>query len=104
MLSARAAGTPPDAAQLARLERALAPHQAQWDPAAQLPQRPFPSPGYHPPPTGGFVRSTRDAFTDAVGLLDTGKPEHLDRACASLRRMIALQDSDPANKTPGIRS
>ena len=104
VLSARAAWTPPDAAQLAALKRALAPHQAQWDPAAQMPHRPFPSPGYHTPPTGGFVRSTRDAFTAAVGLLDPGKTEHLDRACAILRRMIALQDSDPANKTHGIRS
>jgi hypothetical protein len=103
-LSARAAWTPPDAAQLARLERALAPHHAQWDPAEQMPKRPFSSPGYHTTLTGGFVHSTRDAFTYAIGLLDTGKPEHLDRACAILRRVIALQDSDPASKTHGIWS
>ncbi|MSU24580.1 MAG: hypothetical protein EXS32_12255 [Opitutus sp.] len=96
--SARAAWTPPDAAQLARLERALAPQHAQWDPAEQMPKRPFSSPGYHTTLKGGFVHSTRDAFTYAVGLLDPGKPEHLDRACAILRRVIALQDSDPAAK------
>lgn len=103
-LCARAAWTPPDTAQLARLERALAPHHAQWDPAEQMPKRPFSSPGYHTTLKGGFVHSTRDAFTYAVGLLDTGKPEHLDRACAILRRVIALQDSDPTSKTHGIWS
>jgi hypothetical protein len=101
---ARAAWTPPAAAQLARLERALAPQHAQWDPTEQLPKRPFSSPGYHTTLKGGFVHSTRDAFNYAVGLLDTGKPEHRDRACAILRRAIALQDSDPASKTFGIWS
>jgi len=101
---ARAAWTPPDAAQLARLERALAPQHAQWDPVVQLPKRPFSSPGYHTTLKGGFVHSTRDAFTYAVGLLDTGKPEHLERACAILRRAIALQDANPASKTFGIWS
>ena len=103
-LSARGAWTPPDAAQLARLERALASHHAQWDPTEQMPQRPFSSPGYHTTLKGGFVHSTRDALTYAVGLLDTGQPAHLDRAGAILRRVIALQDSDPASKTHGIWS
>lgn len=99
-----AAWTPPDAGQLARLERALRPQHAQWDPLEQMPQRPFSSPGYHTTLTGGMVHSTRDALTYAVGLLDTGKPEHLARACAILRRVIALQDADPASKTYGIWS
>ena len=99
-----AAWTPPDATQLARLERALAPLHTQWDPAEQMPRRPFSSPGYHTTLKGGFVHATRDAFSYAVGLLDTGKPEHFDRACAILRRVIALQDADPASKTHGIWS
>ncbi len=103
-LSARAAWTPPDTAQLARLERALASPHAQWDPTEQMLKRPFSSPGYHTTLKGGFVHATRDAFTYAVGLLDTGKPAHLDRACAILRRVIALQDSDPVSKTHGIWS
>ena len=99
-----AAWTPPDAGQLARLERTLRPQHAQWDPVEQMPQRPFSSPGYHTTLTGGMVHSTRDALTYAVGLLDTGKPEHLARASAILRRVIALQDADPASKTYGIWS
>jgi len=34
-------------AQLARLDRALAPSHAQYDPAEQMLRRPFSSPGYH---------------------------------------------------------
>jgi len=102
--SALAAWTPPDTAQLARLDRALAPSHAQYDPAEQMLRRPFSSPGYHTALTGGFVHGTKDSLAYAVGLLDTGRPADLERAVAVIRRVVGLQDSDPASKTYGIWS
>lgn len=99
-----AAWTPPDAVQLARLDRALASWNSQYDPAEQMVRRPFSSPGYHTALTGGFVHPTRDSLNYALGLLDTGRPEDLVRATAVVRRVVALQDSDPASQTYGIWS
>jgi hypothetical protein len=96
--------TPPTPDQLARLDRALAPSHAQYDPAEQMLRRPFSSPGYHTKLTGGFVHATRDSLGYAVGLLDTGRPADLERAIAVIRRVVALQDTDPASKTYGIWS
>ncbi len=67
-------------------------------------RRPFSSPGYHTALTVGFVHPTRDSLGYAVGLLDTGRPADLERAVAIVRRMVALQDSDPASRTYGIWS
>lgn len=99
-----AAWTPPDAGQLARLERALAPQHAQYDPAEQLIRRPFSTPGYHTTLKGGMVHPTKDSFAYALGLLDTGKPDDLARAAAILRRGLSLQDTDPNRRTYGIWS
>ncbi len=99
-----AAWTPPNAHELERLERALASLHAAYDPAEQMVRRPFSSPGYHTALKGGFVHPTRDSLYYALGLLDTGKSENLDRAVAILRRVVALQDTDPARKTYGIWS
>ena len=99
-----ASWTPPTPAQLARLDRALAPSHAQYDPAEQMLRRPFSSPGYHTTLTGGFVHSTKDSLAYAVGLLDTGRDQDRDRALAVIRRVVALQDRDPASKTYGIWS
>ena len=99
-----ASWTPPAPAQLARLDRALAPSHAQYDPAEQMLRRPFSSPGYHTTLTGGFVHSTKDSLSYAVGLLDTGRDHDRDRALAIIRRVVALQDRDPASKTYGIWS
>jgi hypothetical protein len=96
--------TPPTPAQLARLDRALASSHAQYDPAEQMLRRPFSSPGYHTKLTGGFVHSTRESLAYAVGLLDTGRATDLERAVAVIRRVVALQDTDPASKTYGIWS
>ena len=96
--------TPPSPTQLARLDRALAPSHAQYDPAEQMLRRPFSSPGYHTTLTGGFVHSTKDSLAYAVGLLDTGRAADLDRATAVIRRVVALQDTDPTSKTYGIWS
>jgi len=99
-----ASWTPPTPAQLARLDRALAPSHANYDPAEHMLRRPFSSPGYHTTLTGGFVHSTKDSLAYAVGLLDTGRAADLDRAIEVIRRVVALQDSDPASKTYGIWS
>ncbi len=102
--SAVAAWTPPAPPELARLERALSSPHSQYDPAEQMIRRPFSSPGYHTTLTGGFVHPTRDSLNYAVGLLDTGKPEHLERALAIVARLVALQDTDPQSRTYGIWS
>ena len=84
-----AAWTPPDAGQLARLERALAPQHAQYDPAEQLIRRPFSTPGYHTTLKGGMVHPTKDSFAYALGLLDTGNPTTSrgpPRSCAAAFR------------------
>ncbi|MEI8089765.1 MAG: hypothetical protein WCG63_09250 [Opitutaceae bacterium] len=99
-----ASWTPPTPPQLARLDRALAPSHAQYDPTEHMLRRPFSSPGYHTTLTGGFVHSTRDSLAYAVGLLDTGRATDLDRAIEVIRRVVALQDSDPTSKTYGIWS
>jgi hypothetical protein len=95
---------PPTGDALARLERALAPMDANYDPKEQMLRRPFSSPGYHTELKSGFVHPTRDTFTYALGLLDTGKPERLERAVAVLRRVIGLQDANPASARFGIWS
>ncbi|PAW63918.1 MAG: hypothetical protein B9S34_13565 [Opitutia bacterium Tous-C1TDCM] len=99
-----AAWTAPAGPELARLERALADWHRNYNPAEQMVRRPFSSPGYHTALKGGFVHATRDNANYALGLLDTGKPENLERAVAVLRRIVALQDSDPASRTYGIWS
>lgn len=99
-----AAWTPPDPAQLARLDRALAPGEAHYDPVEQMLRRPFSSPGYHTTLTGGYVHSTRESLAHAVGLLDTGRPADRERAIAIIRRVVALQDTDRASRTYGIWS
>lgn len=99
-----AAWTAPTSEELARLERALADWHRNFNPAEQLVRRPFSSPGYHTTLKGGFVHATRDNANYALGLLDTGRPEHVGRAVAVLRRLVALQDTDPASRTYGIWS
>jgi len=99
-----AAWAPPAPAELARLDRALASWNGQYDAAEQMVRRPFSSPGYHTTLKGGFVHPTRDSLNYALGLLDTGRPADLARATAIIGRVVGLQDVDPARKTYGIWS
>jgi len=101
---ARAAGWVLSDVQKARLDRALAPMHANYDPAAKMLRAPFSSPGYHTTLKGGTVHSTRAALGYAVALLDTGDETLRRRACDILETVIALQDTDPASKTYGIWS
>lgn len=87
-----------------RLLRALKSQDSSYDPAEHMLRRPFSSPGYHTTLHGGFVHPTRESLTYAVALLDSGDEEYRQRAEAILRRVVALQDTDPNSKTFGIWS
>lgn len=87
-----------------RLRQALEPLDAQYDSGEKMLRRPFSSPGYHTALKGGTVHPTRESLAYAVALLDTGEPQREKRAEDILRRVIALQDQDPASKTYGIWS
>lgn len=82
--------------------RALARVDAQYDPAQQMVQAEFSSPGYHTTLTGGTVHRTYESLAYAVALLDSDEPARLSRAEAILRRVIDLQDQDPNSPTYGI--
>ena len=92
------------AAQRDALLRTLEPLNRQYDPSEKMLKSPFHSPGYHTVYKGPTIHSTRESLRYAAALLDTKKPELRDRAFDILRRVIALQDQDPASKTFGIWS
>jgi hypothetical protein len=82
--------------------RVLARLDAQYDPAQRMLRSEFSSPGYHTTLTGGVVHRTCPSLEYAVALLDTDRPEALERAQDVLTRVIALQDQDPNSPTYGI--
>jgi hypothetical protein len=88
--------------QLQRLQAALEPWHARYDPNERMIREPLQSPGYHTTLRSGLVHPTRSSLSYAVALLDTGEEQLSERAGAILRRVIALQDADPASKTYGI--
>jgi len=88
----------------ARLLKAIAGLHKQYDPKERMLQIPFSSPGYHTALKGGMVHPIRQSLDYAVNLLDTEKPEFIERAIAILTRIVALQDTDPASPTFGIWS
>ena len=90
--------------QLARLNQALMPYHAKYDPVEKMLRESFHSPGYHTTLADGEIHSTRSALMYAVALLDTGDEALRLRAEEILRRVIALQDQDPKSKTYGIWS
>src|SRR5436309_4454597 len=89
------------AEQLLRLRRALAPLDAQYDPAEQTLLQPLSSPGYHTTLTNGWVHSILASLNYAVALLDTGDESLRPRAEAILTRVISLQDQNPQHSTYG---
>ena len=92
----------PTAARREAFLRALAKQDENYDPAEQMLQGPFSSPGYHTTLTGGTVHRTRQSLGYAVALLDAGGAERLARAEQILTRVIDLQDQDPDSRTYGI--
>ncbi len=60
-------------------------------------------PGYHTRvPNGTWVHPTRESLDYALGLLQSGAPDHAARAADIIRAVLALQDVDPTNRTYGI--
>lgn len=60
-------------------------------------------PGYHTRvPNGAWAHPTRESLDYALALLQSGAPEHADRAAAILGAVLALQDRDPTSRTYGI--
>lgn len=88
----------------ARLLKAIAGLHQQYDPVERMLKIPFSSPGYHTALKGGMVHPIRQSLDYAVNLLDTEKPEYVERAIGILTRIVALQDTDPASPTFGIWS
>lgn len=97
-------GDPLDASWRAALLKAIQAKENQYDPAERMLRRPFSSPGYHTTLKGGMVHPTRESLQYAAALLDTGDASLIRRGHDILRRVIALQDKDPASRTYGIWS
>ncbi|MBN1359408.1 MAG: hypothetical protein JW993_02400 [Sedimentisphaerales bacterium] len=92
----------PTAARREGFDAALAEQDAAYDPNAKMLRAPFSSPGYHTTLASGDVHRTRESLTYAVALLDSGEDARLERAVEIIRRVIALQNQDPASETYGI--
>ena len=87
---------------LIRKMAALAP---RYDPDIRMLRSPFSSPGYHTTlKQAGFIHSTRDSLSYALGLLDTGLACYEQRAFDIIRQVISLQDTDRSHDTFGIWS
>lgn len=85
----------------------LAAHLAACDerytPDAQMLGAPLKSAGYHTTlPDGTLVHGTRGSLDYALALLASGDAAHAERADAVVRKVLSLQDTDPARKTYGI--
>ncbi|MBE0537415.1 MAG: hypothetical protein IH624_17265 [Phycisphaerae bacterium] len=84
--------------------RALAQRDLQYDAAEKMLAGQFSSPGYHTTLKDGTVHRTRDSLGYAVALFDSGEPWRIERGKDIVRRVIGLQDQDPASRTYGIWS
>jgi len=61
------------------------------------------TPGYHTRiKDGTWAHSTRESLDYALALLRSGEPRHVERAAAVIRKVLSLQDTDPASRTYGI--
>jgi len=67
--------------------------------------RSWSSPGYHTRvPDGVWVHPTRDNLEYALALLIAGGDANIARAAAIVRKVLALQDTEPTHATYGIWS
>lgn len=57
--------------------------------------------GYHSR-NQGLTHSVRDSADYACLLLETGRPEDRERACAVIERILPLQDTDPESRSFGV--
>jgi hypothetical protein len=99
--SQAAAADAADADLKARLER----WDREYSPDVQMIGSRFSGTGYHSKVSPGTpVHSTRNSLDYALALLARNAPGDADRAAAVIRKVISLQDADPASKTYGIWS
>jgi len=78
-----------------------------FDPEINLLKLPFHSPGYHTTLTAEefpLVHPTYPSLLYALALLDSGLPDYTERAYDVMRKVISLQDQNPAHHTYGIWS
>jgi hypothetical protein len=92
--------TPPSAADLARLDRALRPLNNSFDPAFNMTIANVTnySPGYGTSLKSGTAHPTRESLFLALGLLDTGRAASVERAIALISRVLPWQVSDFDNR------
>jgi hypothetical protein len=57
---------------------------------------------YHTQLRNGRVHATRESLEYALGLLETGEEERLERALGVIDRVVALQNTDPGSKWYGL--
>jgi hypothetical protein len=76
----------------------------RYDPDEQLVLQPLNSPGYHTTITSGLVHPTRESLTYAADLFAMASQDAAERGSQILRRVLSLQDQDPASRTYGIWS
>ncbi len=79
--------------------------EVDYDPLVNMLLRPLHTPGYHTTLTTEdypFVHPTHQSLLYALGLLNTGASEYVERACDIIKRLLALQDRDPERDTYGI--
>jgi len=87
----------------ADLKEYLDRHDPNYSEDVQMVGAAFKSSGYHSTvPSGTWVHSTRGSLDYALALLKRNAPGDAERAAKVIRKVISLQDADPANPTYGI--
>ena len=75
----------------------------EYDPGTGMPWSTPTTPGYHTRmPQGSRVHETRLAADYALGLLQSGTDDHVERAHTVLRALLAEQDTDPVSEHYGL--
>ena len=86
-----------------RLAAYLDACDAKYSAEHQMLGRPFSSPGYHSTVAAGtWTHPTRQSFDYAAALLARNASGDADRAAQVIRKLLTLQDTDPASHTYGI--
>ena len=73
-----------------------------YNPGEKMLRSEFSSPGYHTTLTKGQVHRTRQSLSYAASCLDSDDPQLKQRGFDIIKRVIELQDKNPAGKTYGI--
>ncbi|MFD0680244.1 MULTISPECIES: hypothetical protein [unclassified Paenibacillus] len=77
----------------------------EYTPEVKMVRKPFRTPGYHSTLKNvDYTHPTLAAFIYALGLLDSGLPENVERASDIIEKVIGLQDQNRENATFGIWS